>query len=177
MTRSFLDTLVPDRSCGECTACCRVLAIDDPDLRKDAGPLCAHSSGTGCAIYARRPEACRTWYCLWRRIDAMPEAARPDRIGVMFSIEIGEPGSGPLDELCFVGHALNGADDFAHPGAVSALRMFADSGMLAVWTSDGGGEKELVFPDPDLAAAIEDPEAHPDRAPEARRWRSRLGFA
>jgi hypothetical protein len=52
------------RSCGECTLCCKVMAIEA--LAKPAGSWCMHCrSGYGCQIYAERPAECRDYACLW----------------------------------------------------------------------------------------------------------------
>jgi hypothetical protein len=57
--------LVPGRSCGSCSLCCKLLQIDE--LEKPAGTWCSHcaSGRGGCAIYDRRPKECRTFYCSW----------------------------------------------------------------------------------------------------------------
>src|SRR5688572_21923922 len=71
------------RQCGACTACCHVLEIDDPQLKKAAGTLCSHCSG-GCSIYAQRPKVCRDWLCMWREFPSLlDESWRPDRCGVL----------------------------------------------------------------------------------------------
>ncbi|MGM4958232.1 hypothetical protein ACT4MK_23450 [Bradyrhizobium barranii] len=42
------------RACGDCTLCCKVMAIEA--LAKLAGSWCRHCKpGQGCAIYAERP--------------------------------------------------------------------------------------------------------------------------
>ncbi|MDG1022165.1 MAG: hypothetical protein P8O77_11815 [Emcibacteraceae bacterium] len=48
--------LVENRECGEFTACCVELTIEDPDLVKLPGVKCKnlHKSG-GCKIYNERP--------------------------------------------------------------------------------------------------------------------------
>lgn len=52
------------KSCGECTLCCKVMAIEA--LAKPAGSWCMHCrSGYGCLIYAERPAECRDYGCLW----------------------------------------------------------------------------------------------------------------
>jgi hypothetical protein len=52
------------RACGDCTLCCKVMAIEE--LEKPAGAWCGHCEpGTGCRIYAQRPAECRTFDCLW----------------------------------------------------------------------------------------------------------------
>jgi hypothetical protein len=52
------------RECGECTLCCKVMAIDE--LAKRAGAWCPHCKpGQGCLIYPDRPGECRSFSCLW----------------------------------------------------------------------------------------------------------------
>ena len=84
---------LPNKACGECTACCVHLAIDDPALKKPADVPCLHMIlGSGCAIHPRHPETCRTWHCGWRFLQ-LSEAMRPDRAGILLVPEIGsEPG-------------------------------------------------------------------------------------
>lgn len=90
--------LVRDRVCGECTACCRELTIDDPALRKPAAVPCAHCvPGRGCAVYAARPATCRDWHCGWRSLPWLSEALRPDRSGLLVLVEAGDaPGQAAL---------------------------------------------------------------------------------
>lgn len=58
-------------------------------LNKPAGTRCEHMTDKGCGNYARRPEVCRTWYCMWVRDDGrvFDESERPDKIGVFFSAD------------------------------------------------------------------------------------------
>jgi hypothetical protein len=52
------------RVCGECSLCCKVIAVDV--LQKPAGAWCGHCLKTsGCAIYERRPDECRQFNCGW----------------------------------------------------------------------------------------------------------------
>ncbi len=71
------------RVCGDCTACCRVMAVTA--LGKSAGEPCRHQQGGGCGVYARRPEACREFHCLWLRDDRgiFDASHRPDRLGLV----------------------------------------------------------------------------------------------
>jgi hypothetical protein len=72
--------------CQDCTACCIVLEVKD--VNKAYGEPCKHLGktlfGTGCQIYAERPDACKRYVCLWldsqRRdeVASMPENMRPD---------------------------------------------------------------------------------------------------
>ncbi|SFM50379.1 hypothetical protein SAMN05192568_103513 [Methylobacterium pseudosasicola] len=122
---------MPGRSCGSCTACCRVLEIRALD--KPAGILCRHNTGRACGIYAERPEACVQWHCLWRRIAALPDALRPDRSGVVFGLERRHPGEGAPEGACIVGRAPDGEEAFARWEAVEAFAMFVREGSLPVW--------------------------------------------
>ncbi len=56
--------LVPGRSCGTCTLCCKVYSIKE--LNKPAGRWCIHAvRGSGCTIHASRPRSCREFFCSW----------------------------------------------------------------------------------------------------------------
>ncbi|MCJ2016216.1 hypothetical protein MKK84_02045 [Methylobacterium sp. E-065] len=138
----------PDRSCGSCTQCCQALEIQILD--KPAGILCHHNTGTGCGIYPERPEVCARWYCLWRRIEALPAALRPDRSGVIFSLESRPPVADSPDAACIVGRAVDGIQAFDRWEAVEAFAMFVREGSLPVWkVSDG--DATLVNPGLDTA--------------------------
>lgn len=72
--------------CGGCTACCKIMKVRELD--KPANVWCAHCRiGSGCGIYAERPESCRVYECLWlktQRMDRpMAPALRPDRSRVV----------------------------------------------------------------------------------------------
>jgi hypothetical protein len=82
---------IPGRGCGDCSACCTELAIDDPALRKPQGIACRHlcaGAAGACGIYEARPAACRDWHCGWRAMGSLSEAMRPDRSGVMLAPEL-----------------------------------------------------------------------------------------
>lgn len=169
-SKSLLTYLVPDRQCGDCVACCRILKIDTPELQKPAGVLCPHSTGKGCGIYEQRPAQCRTWYCLYRRIDALPEAARPDRCGVVFSLGQKLPPTEPFERLFIVARAIDSEKDFEHPMALAALRMFVNEGSLPVYRSFGG-TKHIIFPRAEVARCVIDGTKPPEHlAQEVARW-------
>ena len=70
------------KSCGPCTLCCKVMAVDE--LQKPGGVLCAHArAGKGCGIYAERPHACRSFECVWLMDPEMPHRFRPDQTKVV----------------------------------------------------------------------------------------------
>lgn len=67
------------RTCGECTLCCKHLAVTE--LSKPPNQWCQHCDvGHGCRIYSDRPEGCRKFECLWLQNETFPEDFRPDRI-------------------------------------------------------------------------------------------------
>mgnify|MGYP001551736834 CR=1 FL=1 len=78
--------LVPGRSCGDCTVCCTVMAIDKPDIQKAAGVACKFCTG-GCTIYDARTSLCRDYHCGWRQLPILDESWRPDRSGVFVEVE------------------------------------------------------------------------------------------
>lgn len=174
-TGRTLNHLVPGRECGDCVACCEALRIEDPQVGKPAGVLCRHNSGTGCSIHATRPQICRAWFCLWRRIDAMPEEARPDRCGVIFCLEGEDSHPNPFARFCVVARPVREARALRGPVVKQAIAMFARQGMLPVWIHRHG-VRSLVHPPPELADAIERPETTPFRllVPAARAWLARL---
>ncbi|MBR0907111.1 YkgJ family cysteine cluster protein [Bradyrhizobium liaoningense] len=57
-------TARPARQCGSCNACCDILEVAAVD--KPVNQLCRHwQTGTGCTIYDRRPQMCRSFVCAW----------------------------------------------------------------------------------------------------------------
>ena len=70
------------RPCGDCTACCLLLAV--VELRKPMRFACDHQRPGGCRIYPDRPPTCREFVCGWRRGEVpTTDDWRPDRRGVM----------------------------------------------------------------------------------------------
>lgn len=74
--------IVPGRSCGTCTLCCRLPDIDL--FEKPANVWCRHCvEDKGCSIYADRPSVCRDFLCLWMTDEALDEAWAPSRSHMM----------------------------------------------------------------------------------------------
>ncbi|MBR0777954.1 hypothetical protein JQ625_24245 [Bradyrhizobium diazoefficiens] len=66
------------RTCGDCTLCCKVMAIEA--LAKPANAWCPHCGpGRGCAIYPARPDECKSFACLWLVNDLLDERWKPSR--------------------------------------------------------------------------------------------------
>jgi Fe-S-cluster containining protein len=93
--------LVPGRSCGTCSLCCKVNPVSE--LGKPAGRWCVHCvPGSGCAIHADRPRSCRAFFCAWRLDPSLgpewkPEACRfvlsadPARAALLVMVDPGMP--------------------------------------------------------------------------------------
>jgi hypothetical protein len=168
--------LVPGRDCGSCVACCVVLRVDAPGLTKEAGVMCGHCSGSSCTIYDKRPETCRNFFCLWRRVGSMPDALRPDRIGVMFTIEENPAPQNPFERSYVIGRAINSIADFDRPEVRAMLSVFIEKGDLPVWLSFNQ-ERRLLHPRAELRDAILSsamPPAHLQA--EVVAWKRRLGL-
>jgi hypothetical protein len=69
---------VRGRKCGDCTLCCKVMAIEA--LAKPASLWCAHCKpGRGCLIYANRPAECQAFSCHWLVDDQLDEHWKPSK--------------------------------------------------------------------------------------------------
>ncbi len=160
-----------NRSCGDCIVCCKVLIIDTEGLKKPAGTLCQHSTGTGCGIYSDRPKVCRTFHCGWRRIPSMPDDTRPDRLGVMFSLARPFPAVNILRKLYIRAMALNSWDDFQSPLAQESIAMFR-LGMTPLWLHFGDVMR-LAHPSDAIGNVLINghPSPTPQIAAEADKWR------
>ncbi len=149
---NLLGAVLSHRSCGDCTVCCTVLPVNSPDFAKPAGIPCTHLTAKGCGIHAVRPHICRTWFCVWRREEDLPDAARPDRSGLLVSVNfVAKP------QNCFEGVAINvrllsGSDAIANGMAARVLDVLCDR-LIPVWFSDGD-KKMLMHPEPDIARLV-----------------------
>lgn len=95
-------------SCGDCTACCTVIGVEE--LGKGNFCQCPHLTESGCSIYEKRPTSCRAYACVWRlgvfelakdeihsryekegptwweSFSPSQSQYRPDKLGVLFTI-------------------------------------------------------------------------------------------
>lgn len=172
---AFLGPLVAGRTCGDCTICCTVLRIDTAELDKPAGTPCVHTSGLGCAIHATRPQLCRAWFCGWRRLATMPAAARPDRSGLLVSLDYEKSPRNCLEGVAIVVRSLTGRAAFEGRLAEDLLDTLCGQ-LVPVWLHDGA-QKVLVHPDGEIAAFIFSGEPPPpDLRDEVAAWRSRYAM-
>ena len=150
-----LGPAIAARACGDCVACCKVLNIDEPDMVKPADQMCMHCTGRGCSVYDSRPQVCRTWDCVWRRIETMPPETRPDRLGVLYTLDRQAEPQTPFDRLYFVARAVDAPDRLNSGPARDAVAMLMQ-GPLPIFAHWGGG-RQLMYPRAEVAAAILDP--------------------
>ena len=151
-----LGPAIADRACDDCVACCQVLNIDAPELVKPANQMCPHCTGQGCAIYDTRPQVCRTWDCVWRRIESMPLETRPDHLGVLFTIDRQADPQSVFDRLYFVARAVDEPEALKKQPTLDAAAMLAHGPLpiFACWDD----ERRMIYPRAELAAAILDPD-------------------
>lgn len=70
--------IVPGRSCGSCTLCCKVFAV--PEVESPRSVLCKHCiPNKGCSIHSSRPPICREFFCNWLLIDTLGPEWQPER--------------------------------------------------------------------------------------------------
>lgn len=171
---TLLGPVLADRSCGDCTACCTELTVDTPDFAKPAGMPCIHLTGQGCGIHAVRPRICRTWFCAWRRVASLPDEARPDRSGLLVSVNFVD-----TPQNCFEGVSINirllaGSDAIANGLAATVLDSLCDQ-LVPVWFSDGA-RKMLMHPADDVARLVISGDPAPGHLQdEVAAWREHYG--
>lgn len=172
---------LPHRACGSCTQCCITLPIDQPQLRKPAGACCPHLVAGGCGIYPDRPSVCRTYQCAWKLMTDLPDEARPDRCGVIFTFFRWSDAQPDFLRSSIVASAVNTPADFDHPVARTCLDTLVRGETMSIWLQHSGQVRRL-FPDAELADAMLNPDTTPyrhlrDRAAALRRkWAVRAAM-
>ena len=164
-------SLVAERDCGECMVCCKYLYINTPGLKKPADVLCSNCIiNRGCSIYETRPNTCRTWHCLWRRTETMPEEMRPDKSNALFSLKISFEPRHIFENAYIVCMTLTDPSVFDTPAVSAAIDRFIQDGELPVWLSYAGS-KSLIWPGKEMSEAIISPLSSQARQmPEAEKW-------
>ena len=79
------------RECGECTACCIWLQGSAYGYEFGGGKSCKFLCETGCSVHKARPKVCEGYFCAWAQ-ELLPEEMRPDKCGVLVSVENNENG-------------------------------------------------------------------------------------
>jgi hypothetical protein len=84
---------LPDRACGTCTLCCKLLEIDTSELTKPPGVWGQHCTpGQGCGIYPTRPRLCRTFACGWLINPRLGAEWKPNRAKIVLNHDIAANG-------------------------------------------------------------------------------------
>lgn len=92
------------RTCDECTACCYTHGVQGID--KNMHEWCPDCSvAKGCRKYDGRPPACQEFSCLWLS-GYGNEDDRPDKLGVVQSIDIESMGSKTVTLMEYMPDAL-----------------------------------------------------------------------
>lgn len=171
---TLLGPVLADRACGDCTACCSVLTVDTPDFKKPAGTPCQHLAAQGCGIHAVRPDICRTWFCAWRRVAELPDWARPDRSGILVSLNFVRAPRNVFEGVSLNVRAIDGAGPIDNAIAGTILDSLCDR-LIPIWFSDGS-QKMLMHPENEVAALVISGETAPAHLrDEVAAWRDRYG--
>ena len=170
----LLGPVLADRDCGDCTVCCTVLAVDTPHFKKPAETPCIHLGAHGCGIHAIRPHICRTWFCAWRRIARLPDEARPDRSGLLVSLNFVRAPQNCFEGVSINIRALADNDAIENGMAATVLDSVCDQ-LVPVWFSDGA-KKMLMHPENEIARLVITGDAAPSHLQdEVAAWRERYG--
>jgi hypothetical protein len=142
----------PEKSCGECRACCVVLGFearpDESPFAKPAGDPCPHLCAAGCGIYAGRPPVCRRFRCAWLQEPTLPPSLRPDRCGVMLAMNDNVLGSG----YAVYAYELRPGAATHRPVAGMIRRVAAQTPVILVRAD---GSREVFTADRALAARLQ----------------------
>lgn len=79
------------RPCGDCTACCTWLNGSAYGYTFGNGKTCKFLCESGCSVHKARPKVCESYFCAWSQ-ELIPEEMRPDKCGVIVSVENNENG-------------------------------------------------------------------------------------
>ena len=168
----LLGPVLSDRVCGDCTICCTVLTVDTPDFKKPAGTHCKHLARHGCSIHAVRPHICRTWFCAWRRMADIPEEARPDRSGILVSLDFVREPRNCFEGVSIMVRLLPGSEAIENGMAGAILDRVCDD-LVPVWFTDGS-KKMLMHPDNRVASLVMSGDVAPAHLrAEVTAWRER----
>jgi len=92
------------RPCGDCTACCTWLQGTAYGYEFGGGKSCKFLCETGCGVHKARPKVCEGYFCAWSQ-ELLPEEMRPNKCGVLASVENNE--NGQYIKLTFIEKSIN----------------------------------------------------------------------
>src|SRR5215831_7608097 len=118
--------VVPGRSCGTCTMCCKL--FDIPEIPTTSGNWCRHCApGKGCRIYDARPETCRNFHCGWMVSPGLGPEWKPDRAKLI--VQLHAAGDGTFRLTAYVDEGFPTA--WRRPDIYAKLKEIATSGSPA----------------------------------------------
>ncbi len=81
------DLITMNRTCGECSACCKTHGVRT--IQKKPGVICVHAQRKegGCGIYRKRPLECKQFECAWLK-GLEDDSWRPDKINIVITCDI-----------------------------------------------------------------------------------------
>lgn len=133
-------SIVAGRSCGSCTLCCKVYPV--PVLEKPRNVWCKECKpGSGCGIWQKRPEFCRTFHCQWMFDASLGPEWKPDVAKFVMNIQEGKTLAIAVDPGHR--HAWKREPYYSKLKEI-ALKLFAQGIMIVV---GDGIHKILITPD------------------------------
>jgi hypothetical protein len=125
-------SVVPGRTCGTCTLCCKL--FDVPDVPKPAGKWCQHCQpGKGCKIYDTRPDTCRKFLCGWLVSPGFGPEWKPERCKLIMQLLV-------VDDVFWV----NAYVDEAYPAAWQRADIYKRLKQIAAGNPAVGNKLNLV---------------------------------
>ena len=75
------------RTCGDCSECCRLLAIQMEGYYTPQGYWCKYCTQPGCSIYNTSiPKSCKDYFCGWIQNENIPDEYKPNLSGIVLEV-------------------------------------------------------------------------------------------
>ena len=75
------------RTCGDCSECCRLLAIQMEGYYTPQGHWCKYCTQPGCSIYNTSiPKSCKNYFCGWIQNENIPDKYKPNLSGIVLEV-------------------------------------------------------------------------------------------
>ena len=75
------------RTCGDCSECCRLLAIQMEGYYTPQGHWCKYCTQPGCSIYnSSIPKSCKDYFCGWLQNENIPDNLKPNLSGIVLEV-------------------------------------------------------------------------------------------
>lgn len=132
------------KTCGDCSLCCSLVAVES--LSKPAYTPCRHLHvDGGCAIYGNHPVDCQAFRCGWLDFHDLGEDWKPSRCGFLIRVEMGA-------KLLCIDVDPNRPDAWRQPAFYPTIKEWS----RMAWSQEGqvmvyvGLEAWAMFPEEDL---------------------------